>query len=100
MNPTAPVQNLTTAMRAAEEAAGDGQFLGVDWGSFVLVFVVALAASVLVAATYSFGLRLLGAGTSRETRPAAATAGAYACFAVGVAAVVYGIYLIVPLFHP
>ena len=84
---------------AAEESAGEGQFLGVDWGSFVLVFVVALAASVLVIGTYSLGLRLLGAGESRETRPVPATAGAYACFAVGVAAVLYGIYLIVPALH-
>ena len=100
MNPTTPVQSLVTAVRAAEEAAGEGQFLGVDWGSFVLVFVVALPASVLVVATYSLGLRLLGAGESRETRPPAATVGAYACFAVGVAGVLYGISLIVPLFHP
>lgn len=85
---------------AADEAAGESQFLGVDWGSFVLVFVVAFAASVLIVATYSLGLRLLGAGPDRERRPLPATVGAYACFAVGVAAVLYGLYLIIPQFHP
>jgi hypothetical protein len=32
-------------------------------------------------------------------RPPLATAGAVVCFAVGVAAVLYGIWLIVPQFH-
>jgi hypothetical protein len=84
---------------AADGAAADGQFLGVDWGSFVLVFVTAMAASVFVVATYAFGLRLLGTGDSAAERPPAATAVAYLCFAVGVAAVLYGIYLIIPFFH-
>jgi len=91
---------LPLTVIAADESAGEGQFLGVDWGSFVLVFVVAFAASVLIVATYSFGLRLLGAGSDRAHRPLPATLGAYACFAVGVAAVLYGLYLIIPQFHP
>ncbi|WP_291057558.1 hypothetical protein [Herbiconiux sp.] len=85
---------------AAESgAAGEGQFLGVDWGSFVLVFVVAFVASVLVVASYSLGLRLLATGSDRAHRPPIATAGAYLCIAVGIAAVLYGIYLVIPQFH-
>lgn len=91
---------LPATVVAADEAAGAGQFLGVDWGSFVLVFVVAFTASVLIVATYAFGLRLLGAGPDRAHRPLTATVGAYACLAVGVAAVLYGLYLIIPQFHP
>ncbi len=91
---------LPLSVVAADESAGEGQFLGVDWGSFVLVFVVAFAASVLIVATYSAGLRLLGTGTDRAHRALPATVGAYACFAVGVAAVLYGLYLIIPQFHP
>lgn len=89
------------AVVAAESGSpGEGQLFGVDWGSFVLVFVVALAASVLVVAAYSLGLRLLAAGGDRMSRPPAATAGAYACIALAGAAVLYGIYLIIPQFHP
>ena len=34
-------------------------FLGVDWGAFVVVFLVAFAASILVVGSYAVGLRLL-----------------------------------------
>jgi len=94
--PAAPL----VAVAAESGAAGEGQLFGVDWGSFVLVFVVAFAASVLVVAAYSLGLRLLAAGDDRAHRPPIATAGAYACIALSGAAVLYGIYLIIPLFHP
>lgn len=99
--------------------SGSGQWLGVDWLSIALVFVVALAATVIVVGSYSFGTRLLAVGAPdievpegddpdgptavvrprRHPRPAAATAGALGCFAIGVAATVYGIYLVVPLLH-
>jgi hypothetical protein len=84
---------------AGSESAGEGQLFGVDWGSFVLVFVVAFAASVLVVAAYSLGLRLLATGTDGGHRPVMATAAAYACIALSGCAVLYGIYLIVPQFH-
>ena len=90
---------LTGGLVAAESAPGEGQLLGVDWGAFVLVFVVALAATALIVSAYSFGLRLLAAGTSRETRPVPATVGAYACFGLGVAAVLVSLWLIIPQFH-
>ena len=34
-----------------------------------------------------------------KERPLPATAGAFVCFAVGVAAVLFGLWLIVPQFH-
>jgi len=74
-------------------------FLGVDWGAFVVVFLVAFAASILVVGSYAVGLRLLSTGTSVKERPLPATAGAFVCFAVGVAAVLFGLWLIVPQFH-
>ncbi|MDN4616119.1 hypothetical protein P5G50_16855 [Leifsonia sp. F6_8S_P_1B] len=86
----------TTVVRLAD-TPGAGQFLGVDWGSFVVVFLVALVATVVIVISYATGLRLLSVGG--DHRPAAASAGAYVCFAIGVAAVLYGIWLIVPQFH-
>ncbi len=91
-------------------AAPEGSFLGVDWGSFVVVFLVALLATVVVVVSYAVALRLLAVGAPLDAeggaasvrtgrRPAAATVGAVVCFAIGVAAVLYGIWLIVPQFH-
>jgi hypothetical protein len=77
-----------------------GQFLGVDWGSIALVTIVALVATVVVVTLYSLGLRLLAVRSgASERRPVGVTVGAVACIAVGVAAVLYGIYLVIPLFH-
>jgi len=93
-------------------AASDDSFLGVDWGAFVVVFLVSFAAAVVIVAFYALGLRLMAAGSrddvgadgalttgARGVRPVGATVGAYACFAVGGGAVLYGLYLIIPQFH-
>jgi hypothetical protein len=93
-------------------------FLGVDWGAFVVVFVVALAATAVIVTAFALGIRLFaagatepagvgvdaGAGAGAAASPAAprslpATVGGAACFAVGVAAVLYGLWMIVPQFH-
>jgi hypothetical protein len=88
--------------------AAEGSFLGVDWGSFVVVALVAFAATVVIVASYALGLRLLAAGAPPSAASAGAvaarrhplaTAGAAVCFAVGAAATLYGIWLIVPQFH-
>ena len=86
-------------MNTVIQAAGDGQFLGIDWGAFALVLIVAMAATVAIVVSYSVGLRLLSTGSDAKQRPAVATAGAFVCFAIGVAAVLYGLYLIIPQFH-
>lgn len=91
--------------------------LDVDWGSIGLVTVATLVAAVVIVTFYSLGLRLLATGSggsggtgdsgasgssdgeTREPRPLAATIGAVACIGVGVLAVLYGIYLVIPFFH-
>ena len=88
------------------------KFLGVDWAAFGIVFVVAFAASVVIVSFYAIGLRLLAVGsaddtgddgsivsTARGDRPLGATIGAFVCLGICVAAVLYGLYLIIPQFH-
>lgn len=94
-------------------------FLGVDWGAFVVVFLVALAATAVIVTSFALGIRAFAAGAEEPagvgagasdgaaavvaagpvSRPAGATAAGLACFAVGVAAVLYGLWMIVPQFH-
>lgn len=68
----------------------------IDWSKFAIVAGVVLGATVLLTLFYSGGVRLLEtAGASS----AAARVGAYACFAVCIAAVLFGLWVIVPQFH-
>ena len=55
-----------------------------------------LAASIVLPAFYSGGVRLL---ETTGTTNAGARVGAYACFAVCIAAVLFGLWVIVPQFH-
>jgi hypothetical protein len=73
--------------------------IDIDWGAFGLVLVAALAASVVIVVFYSVALRLLALGPDGQHRPVPATVGAVVCIAVCVAAVLYGVYLVIPLFH-
>ncbi|AUI52408.1 hypothetical protein [Arthrobacter crystallopoietes] len=74
--------------------------MSIDWFAFVIVAVATLVASMVVVGSYGLGVRLLAVATDAvPARQAAVRLGAYACFAVCVAAVLYGIYLIVPAFH-
>ena len=96
-------------MFEAAAGPGTGEFLGVDWSSIALVTVTTLIATVVIVTFYSLGLRLLAVGSPDDgggagsavaaRRPPAATIGASLCIAVGVAGVLYGIYLVIPLFH-
>ncbi len=96
-------------------------FLGVDWGAFVVVFATALAATAVIVTSFALGIRLFadgavesdggsGAGaragasagasaSARRSRPLAATVAGGLCFAVGTAAVLFGLWIIVPQFH-
>jgi hypothetical protein len=94
-------------------------FIGVDWGVFVVVFLVALAATAAVVVLYAVGLRLLSNGQVEETaatlgasdsagqgrassaagRPASRTFGGWACIGVAGLAVLYALYLLIPQFH-
>lgn len=112
-------------IQTAAATPGVGQFLGVDWGSIALVCVTALIAGVVIVTLYSVGLRLLAIGspdeitdasasgasassaqamatavaTAARPRPLIATVGAVVCIGVSILAVIYGIYLVIPLFH-
>ncbi|WP_026554866.1 hypothetical protein [Arthrobacter sp. 35W] len=72
----------------------------INWASFGIVALATLIGAVTVVGMYSLGVRLWAvsadAGTSAHRT---ARSGAIACFAVCGAAVLYGIYLIVPFFH-
>jgi hypothetical protein len=69
--------------------------IDVDWGAFGVVAGVVLVAVILLTVFYSGGVRLLEtAGAS-----GAARVGAYACFAVCIAAVLFGLWVIIPQFH-
>ena len=116
MNGAISAAVATSAQQVIKAAStpGAGEFLGVDWGSIVLVFVVGLIATVVVVSAYSFGIRLLAIGSPDDTesvsggrasiaksgrRPTIASAGGYACIGIGVIGVLFGIYLVIPQFH-
>lgn len=94
----------------------------IDVMAFFSVFVAALVGAVFVVATYALGIRFLATpapaqvredgsvedfGPDRDDedddvealRPKWATVAANLCFGVSAAAVLFGIYLIVPAFH-
>jgi hypothetical protein len=64
----------------------------IDWAAFGSVFGVSLAVTVGLVALFSIGIVGLskGGGTAAPVR-----VGGYACFALCLAAVAYGIHLIV-----
>jgi hypothetical protein len=70
--------------------------MDIDWSAFAVVAGVVLLATVVLTAFYAGGVRLLEtAGTTN----AVARGGAYVCFAVCVAAVLFGLWVIIPQFH-
>jgi hypothetical protein len=102
--------STSLAAAAAPAVPGAGEFLGVDWSSIAYVCIVTLVATVAVVLIFSIGLRLLSIGSADDggdvassgavtARPMGATLLGYLCVGVSAAAVLYGIYLVVPLFH-
>ena len=67
----------------------------IDWLAFVLVAVVSIGAAALVVSLFAAGLRLLAV----EAHRGVALTGAYACFVVAAAAVLFGIWVLIPAFH-
>jgi hypothetical protein len=65
----------------------------IDWGSFVLVAIASLVGALLLVGFAALGIRLL------DSSHRSARGGAYASFAVCLAAVAFGVYLVVPIFH-
>jgi len=89
----------------------------IDWGALILVAAVSVAAAAAVVALFATGVKLLsvppvGAGAvgtprddetddvSDDNRPLAATIGGTACFVLSALLVLFGVYLIIPAFHP
>lgn len=82
----------------------------IDWNAFFLVFAASIGFSVVIVATFAFGVRLytnaqsfVGAAKKGSQQAAVSEALnralAYAMFAIASSALLYGIYLIVPSFH-
>lgn len=89
----------------------------IDWVAFGIVAIASIVAAASVVTLYSLGIKLLSvpaAGTASEAgvardeetddvelngRPWWATILATVCFSLCAAAVLYGIYLIVPALH-
>jgi protein-S-isoprenylcysteine O-methyltransferase Ste14 len=87
----------------------------IDFSAIATVAGVGFVAAVGVVLLYTLGLRLLGVGQPADaggektqyndetprsgTTPPIALAGAGLCFAVCVAAVLYGIWMTIPQFH-
>ncbi|MGI8666087.1 MAG: hypothetical protein ACR2N4_08670 [Jatrophihabitans sp.] len=80
--------------------------MSIDWTALVKVAGVSLAFGVGIVAVFSLGLLGLSqlpaapaAGAGHPARPVGRTLLAGLCFAGCAAAVVYGLWLIVPQFH-
>ncbi|KUM38023.1 hypothetical protein ACIQH5_01835 [Paenarthrobacter sp. NPDC091711] len=69
------------------------------WLELLQVAGVTLVAAVTLVVLYSLGVRLTAiAGDAQQKSPVLVRSLAYVCFAVCAAAVLFGIYLIVPYF--
>lgn len=91
----------------------------IDWLSFLVVLLTSLIGAGTVVVLYSIGVRLLATPSptptanadvvdedadesgrvTRTGRPVGATAGAVVCFGLCGVAVLFAVYLIVPVFH-
>ncbi|MET4094296.1 hypothetical protein [Arthrobacter sp. UYCu712] len=69
------------------------------WLELVQVAGATLIAAVTLVVLYSLGVRLTAiAGDVREKKPVWIRPLAYVCFALSGAAVIFGLYLIIPYF--
>lgn len=95
------------------------EWLSEEGGAILLVFLVGLTVTLVIVGLFALGIRFMAVGapdlkvpagedpegptavaTPREhPRPLPATVAGLVCFAGVAAAVVYGIYLVIPAFH-
>jgi hypothetical protein len=68
----------------------------IDWAAFALVAVVSLIGATLLVGFASLGIRLLGGPGPHSF---GVRTGAFACFATCVVGVVFGVYLLIPVFN-
>ncbi|GAB2548859.1 hypothetical protein [Brachybacterium huguangmaarense] len=73
----------------------------IDFGALGLVAVVTLVACVAIVTVVSLGARFLqpADGAAAATVPAGRRAAGWAMFAIAGAAVLFGLYLVIPYFH-
>ncbi|MGW4232627.1 hypothetical protein ACWEF9_25635 [Streptomyces sp. NPDC004980] len=70
--------------------------MNIDWAALASVFGVSLVVTVALVGLFTLGIiGLAKAPTAQGGSSVMTRSGAYACFALCVAAVAYGIYLIV-----
>ncbi|MFJ9634249.1 hypothetical protein ACIQPR_32490 [Streptomyces sp. NPDC091280] len=72
--------------------------MDIDWAALGSVFGVSLVVTVALVAVFTLGITALSRrerATAQGDSATLALTGAYACFAACVAAVAYGIYIIV-----
>jgi len=74
----------------------------IDWAALGLVSVVSLVATLIVVVIASIGIRALASAQDRQKSGETSTglrAAGYAFIALAGVAVLYGIYLIIPVLH-
>lgn len=71
----------------------------IDWSAFLSVAIASLSAALIVVGSFALGLRLQASGSPDVAAGGARRVGSIACFVVCGAAILYGIYLIVPALH-
>ncbi|MFD3488130.1 hypothetical protein [Streptomyces sp. NPDC058665] len=69
--------------------------MNIDWAALGSVFGVSLVATVALVGLFTLGIVGLSKSAAPTGSVAAARTGAYVCFALCLAAVSYGIYMIV-----
>jgi hypothetical protein len=65
----------------------------IDWAAFFVVLFATLLGACLVVTLYSFGLRLVDRSTGIRR------ASGIACFVACALVILYGVYLVIPIFH-
>lgn len=68
--------------------------MGIDWAALGNVFGVSLLASIALVGVFTVGIMVSAPRKDGGNASALARTGAYTCYAVCAAAVVFGIYLI------
>lgn len=75
--------------------------MNINWNAFFVVGIATLVGALVVVTLFSSAVRLHAAGLDRTGRARTWTrVTEYACYLLCIAAVLYGVYLIVPFFHP
>ncbi|GAA3695653.1 hypothetical protein GCM10022377_05600 [Zhihengliuella alba] len=72
--------------------------MSIDWFAFVQVAGATWLAAIAIVTLFSTAVRLQALANDGGARAGVARLGMYACYAASLAAVLFGIYLIVPQF--